>query len=204
MNRRSRRRRWRPDCSSILLALAVTAAGAWLVLRSIATWIETHPAVLATVIVVVGGASWYQSAAPVRAARRSAEQAAAVDDFHTLDPSDFEQAVAGLCWRDGCRDVTVVGGAGDLAADILATLPDGRRMLIQCKRYVVGRRVGSPEVQRVGGTYSIVHRADLALVVTTAGYTEAAEDYAARAGIGLVDGRQLARWADGSASPPWA
>jgi restriction system protein len=99
--------------------------------------------------------------------------------------------------------VTVVGGAGDLAADVLATTPDGRRMLIQCKRYAPGNPVRSPEVQRVGGTYAVVHRADLAVVVTTSTYTADAQDYAAAAGIRLVDGNELEAWAAGKAMPPW-
>ncbi|CAM5535446.1 hypothetical protein SMICM304S_02837 [Streptomyces microflavus] len=36
---------------------------------------------------------------------------------------------------DGCADAEVVGGAGDLGADVLATTPDGRRLVVQRKRY---------------------------------------------------------------------
>ncbi|MDQ0938364.1 restriction endonuclease [Streptomyces sp. V1I1] len=35
---------------------------------------------------------------------------------------DFEHYVAELCRRDGCTNVTVVGGSGDLAADLLVGL----------------------------------------------------------------------------------
>lgn len=38
-----------------------------------------------------------------------------VPDFAALDPDGFEAAVAELCERDGCREVEVVGGAGDWA-----------------------------------------------------------------------------------------
>lgn len=202
-HRKRRRRRRGPDCSSVILTLAVVAAGVWVVVHAIAVWVMTHPLVIALLLAMVGGGTWAVVALPARAVRRRHLRAAATRDFLALSPADFEQAVAGLCWRDGCRDVRVVGGAGDLAADVLATVPDGRRVLIQCKRYAPGRRVGSPDVQRVGGTYAIVHRAALAIVVTTASYTADAEGYARTAGIRLIDGDQLAAWAAGETAPPW-
>lgn len=48
---------------------------------------------------------------------------------------DFEHYVAELCRRDGCADATVVGGSGDLAADIVGHMPDGRRLVVQVKHY---------------------------------------------------------------------
>ncbi|MEU3278501.1 restriction endonuclease [Streptomyces antibioticus] len=42
-------------------------------------------------------------------------------DHTALDPEEFERAIADLCARDGCTDVEVVGGAGDLGADVTAT-----------------------------------------------------------------------------------
>ncbi len=123
--------------------------------------------------------------------------------YHQMTPKQFEHALADLCRRDGCTRVTVVGGAGDLGADVLATTPDGRRMVIQAKRYALTNKVGSPEVQKVGGTYAVVHRAQLAAVVTTSGYTRAAVDYAARAGIRLYGQRELAGWASRTGPAPW-
>ncbi|WP_370468458.1 restriction endonuclease [Streptacidiphilus sp. P02-A3a] len=123
--------------------------------------------------------------------------------YHRMTPRQFEHALADLCRRDGCTQVTVVGGAGDLGADVLATTPDGRRMVIQAKRYALTNKVGSPEVQKVGGTYAVVHRAQLAAVVTTSGYTRAAVDYAARAGIRLYGQWELAGWAARTGPAPW-
>jgi restriction system protein len=126
-----------------------------------------------------------------------------VGAYMVMTPKAFEYALADLCRRDGCTHVTVVGGAGDLGADVLATTPDGRRIVIQAKRYAPTNKVGSPEVQKVGGTYAVVHRAQLAAVVTTSGYTKAAVDYAARAGIRLFDHRGLAGWASRTGPAPW-
>lgn len=195
MAARYRPRRRLPGCGTALLLLAVVAGGVWVVVRSVTMWITGHPEAVALVVAfaALGGFG----------ASRAAATASAGRDFTALTPGEFEQAVAELCRRDGCRDVQVVGGAGDLAADVLATAPDGRRILVQCKRYAPGRAVGSPDVQRVGGTYQVVHGADLAIVVATAGYTADARTYARWAGIRLVDHTELAAWARGG-RPPWS
>lgn len=77
---------------------------------------------------------------------------------NSLSPSEFEEALAALCRRDGCTDVRVVGGSGDLGADVIARAPDGRRIVLQAKRYHNGRSVGSQDVQRFGGTAHTRHR----------------------------------------------
>ncbi|MET9499864.1 restriction endonuclease [Streptomyces sp. NPDC006552] len=123
--------------------------------------------------------------------------------FSDLDPDGFEAAVAGLCERDGCTDVEVVGGAGDLGADVLATAPDGRRVVVQCKQYGPTNKVGSQDLQRFGGTCWTVHGAQLAVVVTTSAFTVPAEEYADVCGIRLVDGEALTAWAQGAGPTPW-
>lgn len=197
------RRRRLPSCGSVMLAAAVGAAAVWVAIRAMVAWVASHPGAVAALVAAaaLGGAGL--SGLTARVAARRVQHINTVREFATLSPDDFEAAVADLCRRDGCTRVRVVGGAGDLAADVLATTPDGRRLLVQCKRYAVDRRVGSQDVQRVGGTYQVVHHADVALVVTTGGYTPAARDYARQAGIQLVDGGGLATWARGG-RPPWA
>lgn len=186
----------------MLLCLAIVAAAVWVIVRDVTLWITGHPWIFCAVALLAAGggvAGWRgQGLYDARVGRRTAPV-----DVAAMSPAGFEEYVAALCWRDGCTDVQVVGGAGDLGADVLARTPTGRRMVVQCKLYAVGRRVGSPDVQRVGGTYAVVHRADLAVVVTTADFTEAAVDYARRAGIRLVDGDELAAWADEEVLPPW-
>ncbi|SEB69907.1 restriction system protein [Streptomyces sp. 2131.1] len=126
-----------------------------------------------------------------------------VPDFAALDPDGFEAAVAELCERDGCREVEVVGGAGDLGADVLATAPDGRRVVVQCKQYGPDHKVGSQDLQRFGGTCWTVHGAQLAAVVTTSEFTAPALEYAETCGIRCVDGASLAAWAEGAGPAPW-
>ncbi|MEV1021102.1 restriction endonuclease [Streptomyces sp. NPDC050264] len=124
-------------------------------------------------------------------------------DFRGLDPDGFEAAVAALCERDGCTDVEVVGGAGDLGADVLATAPDGRRVVVQCKLYGPTNKVGSQDLQRFGGTCWTVHGAQLAAVVSTSEFTAPAEEYAQACGIRCIDGFALSAWAEGSGPTPW-
>ncbi|MEV7730419.1 restriction endonuclease [Streptomyces sp. NPDC087917] len=180
---------------------------------------------IATVAVLAAGialAKW--SIAPVR--RRSRARAAdswpAPDRDHHVAPVDdlpdigggaldhaavdadgFEHAVAALCARDGCTSVEVVGGAGDLGADVLATTADGLRVVLQCKHYAEDNRVGSQDLQRFGGTCFAVHEADVAILVTTSSFTAPAAEYAATCGIICVDGEALASWTDLGTPPPW-
>jgi restriction system protein len=124
-------------------------------------------------------------------------------DYDALDADEFEQAVAVLCERDGCTGVEVVGGAGDLGADVLAVAPDGRRIVIQCKRYGDGHRVGSQDLQRFGGTCYTVHEADVAVLVTTSDFTAPAAEYAEQCGILCVDRAALKAWHEGTGPAPW-
>ncbi|KAA6215682.1 restriction endonuclease [Streptomyces filamentosus] len=125
-------------------------------------------------------------------------------DHRAVDPDGFEHTVAALCARDGCSPVEVVGGAGDLGADVIATTPAGLRVVLQCKQYGEGHRVGSPDLQRFGGTCYAVHDADVAVLVTTSSFTDPALEYAASCGIVCVDGAELEAWTASTAPPPWA
>ncbi|MDT9698707.1 restriction endonuclease [Streptomyces sp. P17] len=97
----------------------------------------------------------------------------------------------------------VVGGAGDLGADVVATAPDGRRIVIQCKRYGPITKVGSPDLQRFGGTCFSVHGAQVAAVVTTSVFTRPAAEYASRHGIRLFAEAALAASATRTGPAPW-
>ncbi|WP_254047588.1 restriction endonuclease [Streptomyces aureus] len=124
-------------------------------------------------------------------------------DHTAVDADGFEHTVAALCARDGCTPVEVVGGAGDLGADVVAVTVDGRRVVLQCKHYAPDNHVGSQDLQRFGGTCFTIHEADVAVVVTTSSFTAPAVEYAATCGIICVDGEALAAWTDQLALAPW-
>ncbi|GGZ15880.1 restriction endonuclease [Streptomyces nitrosporeus] len=167
--------------------------------RGAAAVVETAYEVADTVLAEAGAAA---SAAGVPAPRQEAADRAP-EDWAGMDPYAFEEAVADLCRRDGCQEVDVVGGAGDLGADVLAVAPDGRRIVVQCKRYAPDNKVGSQDLQRFGGTCYAVHGADTALAVTTSTFTEPALEYAERCGIVCVDLEGLTAWSGGVQPPPW-
>ncbi|MFJ1811413.1 MULTISPECIES: restriction endonuclease [unclassified Streptomyces] len=127
-----------------------------------------------------------------RQARRSLEAVWAMDDRR------FEEFVAGLCRRDGCTDVKRVGGAGDLGADVTGLLPDGRRFVIQCKRYAKHRTVGSRDIQTFNGTARLEHGADVPVFVASCVFTKPARAFAARHGLCLIDVNLLGFWNNGT------
>lgn len=180
-----------------------------LVLASVVVhWLAQHLLLAAALLLAGVGAAVAVLRTRVRARQRELDARAAqlrhIGPFLTMSPKAFEHALADLCRRDGCTKVSVVGGAGDLAADVLATTPAGQRILIQAKRYRPRTFVGSQDVQKVNGTYRDVHRCDLAAVVTTSSFTKAAAAFCAQVGIRAVDRRALALWAEGTGGPPWA
>ncbi|GAB2696074.1 restriction endonuclease [Kitasatospora kifunensis] len=149
------------------------------------------------------GRTRYRIRAPRRPARISRPRTASISGYQAMTPGQFEHALADLCRRDGCTQVRVVGGAGDLAADVLATTPDGRKLLIQAKRFGPNTTVGSGDVQKVNGTYRDIHHAQLAAIVTTNRFTKDAEALARRVGIRAYDQHRLASWASRTGPAPW-
>jgi restriction system protein len=158
-------------------------------------------------LILVAGSLWFTrpGAKLARLRQRSTRVRipAGGANYLTLTPTQFEHALANLCQRDGCTNVRVVGGAGDLGADVICTTPDGRRLVIQAKRYAPTTKVSSGDVQKVGGTARQIHGADIAAVVTTSMFTPAALNYCRQVGIRTVDGNALARWASHTGPAPW-
>lgn len=126
-------------------------------------------------------------------ARRSLETVWAMND------REFEEYVAGLCRRDGCTDVRRVGGSGDLGADVIGRLPDGRKIVVQCKRYAKHRTVGSRDIQTFNGTARAEHGADVPVFVASCVFTKPARAFAARQRLTLIDINLLGFWNNGTA-----
>jgi restriction system protein len=111
---------------------------------------------------------------------------------------DFEHYVAELCRRDGCTNVTVTGGSGDLGADVVGTLPDGRHLVAQVKHYAPHRYVPSGDMQKFVGTAKLEHNADVALFVATCPFGKAARDLAVRHDIIAVNRDLFGSWNRGA------
>jgi len=192
----SRRRTTRRTSSDMVWWLA----GATLLsIGVVVQLVQQHP-VAASLIAVAGlaaacGGGWWW----VQRSRRLAQQERTVAVTDVMSGSQFEHWVARLMRASGCRRVRVSGGSGDMGADVTGYAPDGRRLVVQCKRY--SAKVGSPEVQRFAGTARHIHDADVALLVTNNYLTAQATDVARRCHISVVDRDSLGRWADSLTVP---
>lgn len=126
----------------------------------------------------------------VRAGRRS------LAEVDTMTGTEFEELVAELCGRDGCTDVRRVGGAHDNGADVVGRLPDGRSMVIQCKRYAPSSTIASRELRDLLGA-RVHFGADLAVFVTTTRFSGPSERFALQHGILAVHRDHLGLWNNG-------
>jgi restriction system protein len=208
------RRRTRSSTGSNVMGYLIIGLFGFAIFCVIVAELLAHPAVLVLVLVAAAAVGtplviraqrhreqrriWAQQQAQIQAA-----QSMEIARYHAMNPREFEDAIAYLCHRDGCTDVRRVGGAGDLGADVIATAPDGRRIVIQCKRYGPTTKVGSQDAQRFGGTCYSEHGAHVAAIVTTSVFTKPAADYATRQGIRCFDEQALAGWASRTGPAPW-
>lgn len=201
--RRARTRLRVPRLSAI--GWLLTALAAWIAVN---TWPIQVAATLillaaAGIALSVRGRRRYRRALRIPRPRRPRAHSS-LPRYRAMTPGEFEEATARLAMQDpGVYRATVVGGAGDRAADVLVALRDGRTVMIQCKRYGPKRPVDADTLYSVNGTYREWHGADAAVVVTTSRFTASALEFAARVGIGLVDGPGLLAWERGG-PPPWA
>ncbi|MFJ4829319.1 restriction endonuclease [Streptomyces sp. NPDC088747] len=111
--------------------------------------------------------------------------------------TEFEELVASLCRRDGCIDVRRVGGANDNGADVVGRLPDGRSVVIQCKRYAPTSTIASRELRDLLGA-KVHFGADLAVFVTTTRFSRPSEKFALHHGILAVHRDHLGLWNNGA------
>lgn len=180
---------------AIAIALLVLAA---------ARWVAAHPILGALILTALATAAIAFAVLRLRGRLPRIRRPLAMADPHRMSPGEFEEFLAGLCVRDGCTRVQVVGGANDHGADVLYTDPRGRRGLIQAKRYAPGNSVGNGAVQVVNGTYRDAHGCVHAAIITTSHFTQAAQAFASRVGIRLLDHQRLDLWIRGYAhAAPW-
>jgi restriction system protein len=180
-----------------LVAVLVVGWLLWKAVTVVVTAVRAHlhltAAVAVLVLLLAAGVVWWRHrAGRVATAQRYARDHSAAT-LDQLDPRQVEELVGRLLEDDGCTDVQVCGGAGDLGADVTGTLPDGRRVVVQVKDY--RNPIGCPALQTFNGTCWAEHDADVAVFVTTASrFTPAALAFAERHGIVCVDHDGLAAW----------
>ncbi len=195
MARRRRRRRTKVNDA----AVAAAAAGGVLAVALLTQLVREHLVLVLVVLAVALAAAgvWAYLRWSAMSRLTAYERDVAVTDH--MSGSDFEQYVARLLRDSGCRGVRVSGGAGDIGADVTAWTPDGRRLVVPCKRYA--GNLSSPHVQRFAGTARDIHGAQVALMVTTGRPTAQALQVARRCRIDMVDRPALAHWVATGISP---
>ncbi len=122
-------------------------------------------------------------------ARQSVLPEMSLDELYALSPRAFEHYVAELFERRGYK-VEVRGRSGDLGVDLMLTQANGRRAVVQCKRY---RHPIGPEIVRELFGTMIHERAVHGFLVTTAEISDGARSWAADKPITLIDGASLVR-----------
>ncbi|MGW7821859.1 restriction endonuclease [Streptomyces puniciscabiei] len=186
---------------------AVTAVAA-------AVWVAGHWSVVWPVLVAVlaagvaGGTGWallrsHRLAVGQDRAWRAQEEARARElsmaEVDALSWQEFETYIAELCRRDGCTKVVVSGKSGDLGADVIGYLADGRKLVVHCKKYAPHRSVSSQDMQKFVGTARLEHGADVALFVTTCrAFTRDALGLALRQDIVAMHRDLLGSWVKGA------
>lgn len=184
-----------------LAAVAVLVAASFLVEVH---WALALLVLFGTPVVAVAVAIWlWQRRRRIRRreARMRLLQAQQLGSMLTVSGAEFETIIGELFAALGYHNIERIGGSGDLGVDLIAVDPDGLAVVIQCKRYGRGNKVGSPAVQSLMGT--VVNRgADRGIFVTTSNFTAPAVQHAAtaRVPITLVDGDEITRLAVEAAS----
>ncbi|WP_405557086.1 restriction endonuclease [Streptomyces canus] len=186
---------------------SVAVGGVLVLVLLMVFWSVVWPYV--TGAVVIGGvaaAGWWlwRTNRLVRGRDRLWRQEEAVKAGHRtlaevdmMTGTEFEDLVASLCRRDGCTDVRRVGGANDNGADVVGRLPDGRSVVIQCKRYTPTSTIASRELRDLLGA-KVHFEADLAVFVTTTRFSRPSEKFALQHGILAVHRDHLGLWNNGA------
>ena len=196
--RRSARRKREAQFLAAYVGLIVVAA-----VFSVLTWVAAHPLILVVLAALAAvGISIRLQVGQRRPGEAEQRRQRNLYEHSYLEVADamsgtqFEEHIGGLLRLDGCRDVRIVGGPGDGGADILATEPSGRSVVIQCKRQLAPIPVSV--VRQLIGSLAHEHPGRHGVLVTTAQLTRPASNLAASAGIVVVDRPQLARWMAGA------
>ena len=125
-----------------------------------------------------------------KAAREEADRIASQIDYDgSMSPLEYEHYCSRLLNGAGWN-TSVTQASGDQGADIIAT-KDTKRVVIQCKQY--GTPVGNFAVQEIAAARSH-YKANVAVVVSTAGYTSSAKQLAATNDVHLLHHSDLLKF----------
>ncbi|MFF3733704.1 restriction endonuclease [Streptomyces sp. NPDC002476] len=188
------------------LKIGAIAGGASVVLL-VVFWSVIWPYLVGALVLggVVGGGWWlWRTDRFIRGGDRQWRHDEAVKAGHrtlaevdAMTGTEFEDFVVELCRRDGCTGVRRVGGSHDNGADVLGCLPDGRSMVVQCKRYTPKSKIPSREMRDLLGA-KVHFKVDVAIFAATTYFSGPAEKFATENGILAVHRDHLGLWNNGA------
>jgi restriction system protein len=107
---------------------------------------------------------------------------------------EFEKFMAAL-WRQKGYEVEETPLSGDQEVDLNLPDLDGRRVVVQLKRWT--GPVGNAAVQATFAGMAH-YQADEGWSITTSTFTKSARELARSTSVRLIDGKELADWLEGS------
>jgi restriction system protein len=194
------RKKRQSQFDDFMLRLALWVVGVMFGAGLLMEFVSAQPGIAVAIVVVLVAAPialWLRRRQVARQqAHQHIRQAQQLGDLLTVSGAEFELIVADLFRTLGYRDVERIGRSGDLGVDLTATDPAGHRVIVQCKRYGRGQKIGSPAIQALMGTV-VNHGADRGIFVTTSTFTFPAVQAAnsGRVRIDLIDGADLTQLA---------
>jgi HJR/Mrr/RecB family endonuclease len=119
-----------------------------------------------------------------------------IDLLRTMQPTEFETAVANMFRKRGYT-VTQTVATGDGGRD-LVMIKDERKVLVECKRYAEGQYIGRPDIQKFHSAI-MTDRAECGFFVTTSGFSRQAMQYVQQRciPITLIEGATLVQMMNG-------
>jgi restriction system protein len=181
----------------VILAFITAAFIAWLAYRLLLqpTWPDFFPLVRELVDLIEGAGAftltflwlglWWRHR--TQEPKPAQMKPISLEALYALSPGDFEKYV-GTLFRSKGYKVALRGGSGDHGVDLELIGQDGRRAVVQCKRYQ--HTVGEDIVRELFGTM-IHERSMRGFLVTTAEISASAKEWAQGKPITLIDGPTL-------------
>ncbi len=113
-----------------------------------------------------------------------------LDFLYSLNPLDFETVVMDM-YRNLGYTVTQTPFSNDHGKDGIA-YKDGKKYLIECKRYEKSQKIGRPHLQKFFAAI-VEENAIKGYFVTTSSFANTAEEYSKKSKIDLIDGDELVK-----------
>lgn len=190
----------RPLSMTVLLVMLTAVFAAWIIFRrgwqpALFNYFPPFVIEMLPILELTGGLTllvlWLMFHFTGRGVEEKAtsSQTPDVDDLYALDPFEFENYVGTIFKKRGYR-VKMRGKSGDLGVDIELRKANGKKAVVQCKRYK--STIGPDVVRELYGTM-IHERAAHAFLVTTADISNSAYDWAVGKPMTLIDGTRLVK-----------